>query len=457
MRSLLTCTALILVLSLAFVAARTARAADLVGQFRFELASGKAVEGETKELPDGSYQVKTGKGITITLKKSEIRNIIPLDEKARQSMKGGAPAAGAGTTPPAGPANPATPRKTPTPGLAGIVRSPIPQQQIDDVLSGITAEQDAETAGSRDLMAPLPLDEKRLDEMCRLSGADRQKNLLVKDHFVMVYTSSDESARELAARLEAVYRSNVSFMQMLKIPGHRPEHKLEIYYFRTQEELDLYMRNQGSPLPPDELGHYDPEINRAHFFDLQTFPRFKAELDSVSGKNVDWREKRRVTNETMRKVEAFNMEVIQHETGHMIHFNFGLFPMNVFDLMIKRGASIPIWLVEGTTMLFEVPPSSAGEVSPAAIFLAAGDRGYQGDKARRDRRGRGQPDEERTQAVGGGIYGNGESGTEIIKRARVQGPGSSRKDISRPLATGPLILIVSALYFQSPYTPRLTA
>jgi hypothetical protein len=49
------------------------------------------------------------------------------------------------------------------------------------------------------------------------------------------------------------------------------------------------------------------------------------------------------------------VEVIQHETGHHIHFNIGLFPRDAFG-----GNSVPMWLVEGTTMLFEVPPSAAG-------------------------------------------------------------------------------------------------
>ena len=54
------------------------------------------------------------------------------------------------------------------------------------------------------LMAPLPLNEDSLQEMLKEAGADRTKNVLEKEHFVMVYTSSEEDARELAARLEAL-------------------------------------------------------------------------------------------------------------------------------------------------------------------------------------------------------------------------------------------------------------
>jgi len=56
------------------------------------------------------------------------------------------------------------------------------------------------------------------------------------------------------------------------------------------------------------------------------------------------------------------METVQHETGHMIHFNIGLFPRDA----LEREAGMPRWLVEGTTMLFEVPPSE-GEASLGAL------------------------------------------------------------------------------------------
>ncbi|MEW6250706.1 MAG: DUF1570 domain-containing protein [Planctomycetota bacterium] len=306
------------------------------GRYRIELTSGKFVEGEVKEQPDGSYQVKTGQGISVTIQRSQIRNLVPLD-------KGGAPAP---NTTPGAPAGRGS--------VWNVTRRPITSEEIEQVLSGITAEAADESAGQSDMLAPLPLDEESLAEMLREAGADRQKNVLEKDHFVMVYTSTPESARELGARLEAVWRWNVRFMEMMKLPAQRPEHKLEIYYFGSWEELDRYMRNHGSPLPPGVLGYYTEEVNRAHFFDLATYPPKKAEVDAAQ--NADWRERQRVVNEHNRWVEYQNTEVIQHEVGHMIHFNIGLFPIGVR----QQGASIPTWLIEGTTMLFEVPPSAAG-------------------------------------------------------------------------------------------------
>jgi virulence-associated protein VagC len=52
-----------------------------------------------------------------------------------------------------------------------------------------------------------------------------------------------------------------------------------------------------------------------------------------------------------RWVDAYNMEVLQHEAGHHIDFNIGFFPQR---------ADVPRWLPEGLTMQFEVGPSQLG-------------------------------------------------------------------------------------------------
>ncbi|HQL53666.1 MAG TPA: hypothetical protein PLQ87_03090, partial [Phycisphaerae bacterium] len=37
--------------------------AEIEGRYRIELMNGKYVEGDVKELPDGSYEVKTKHGV----------------------------------------------------------------------------------------------------------------------------------------------------------------------------------------------------------------------------------------------------------------------------------------------------------------------------------------------------------------------------------------------------------
>jgi len=328
--------------------------AQVQGQYRIELMNGRYVEGEVQEQPDGSYQVKTKHGVTVTVKRNEVRSLRALGEARAPSI-----------TPANAPAG--TPRGAVAEATAGL-RRPISAEEIEELLEGITANPDESLVGvdRGDMMSALPLDEDSLLEMMRDAGIPRQEGVpfegethpgvLVKDHFVMVYTSSKESARALGSRLEAVWRWNVKFMNMMGLPARRPEHKLEIYYFATWDEFDRYSRNKGRELPPGVLGYYAPDINRSHFFDLSSMPGLKDYLERLKDPQTPWREKQRATNVINRLVEQQNIETIQHETGHHIHFNIGLFPRDG----LTREASVPVWLVEGTTMLFEVPPSKAG-------------------------------------------------------------------------------------------------
>jgi hypothetical protein len=320
------------------------------GRYRVDLMSGKYVEGDLKELPDGSYEVRTRHGVTLKIRKNEVRQLRALQDA---------------TPAPVDPAteNPAAGSRTFLVPMA--VRYTVEDEEIEALLSGVVAEPDDSLAraGRDDLMAPLPVNEDSLEEMLRQAGLPRgdgpledHENVLLKDHFAMVFTSSPDSARELGSRLESVYRWNVKFMSMMKLPARQPEYKLEIYYFGDYEEFERYSLNQGSPLSPGTMGYYKPDINRAHFFDVMTYPDVKQRMAGLKRPGISWREKQTDTNWITRLVEHMNVEVIQHETGHQIHFNIGLFPIDG----LEREASVPIWLVEGTTMLFEVPPGSAG-------------------------------------------------------------------------------------------------
>ncbi len=303
------------------------------GRYRIDLMNRKSLEGDVKKLEDGSYEVKMGIA-TLIVRPNEVKRIVALEDVTRRQGDISASDDGISLLRP---------------------RREITDEEIEEILSGITAEYDESIRGNtrEDLMAELPLDEESLEEMKRLMGDDAR--VLIKPHFVMVYTSSDQSARELGARLESVWRHNVAFMDRLDIPARLPDSKLEIFYFGTWKEFNSYNLNQGSFMPIGVAGYYSPDWNRSHFFDFNKSP-FVAEYDVIiDNPNADWRDRQLARNQKRRLVEYQNMEVIQHETGHHIHFNIGLFPRDSFG-----GGGVPIWLVEGTTMLFEVPPTAAG-------------------------------------------------------------------------------------------------
>jgi hypothetical protein len=309
---------------LLLVPALAAAGDGVEGRYRVDLMNGKFIEGDVKELADGSYQVKTKYGVVLTIKRNEVRGLRALDA----DLSGNAEPAAA----------------------AGLTREEISDAEIERLLAGIEAEPDESLTGAdRDVMlVELPLNEESLTDMKRSAGPEAK--VLVKPHFVMVYTSDDAGARALASRVESIYRWKIQFLRMMNHPARRPTHKLEIYYYGTIKEF------LATGAPPGAAGFYRPDDNRCYFYNLATMPGIAEALERAKDKEVPWDERQRLRNRATQAVEHYNRTVVQHETSHQIDFNIGLFPRNG----ITRPAGIPRWIVEGTTMMFEVPPSTAG-------------------------------------------------------------------------------------------------
>ena len=231
-----------------------------------------------------------------------------------------------------------------------LARREITDEEIDAVLVGITATPDEALVGAArdELEAELPLNEASLEEMKKTAG--REAKVMLKPHFVLVYTAEEESTRQLASRVEAIYRWKVQYMRMLELPAQRPEYKLEIFYFGTQEE---FLATGGRP---EYAGYWTPVENRSFFYDGRAHPEIVEAVKRSKEKGVPYEERQRLRNRIERFMEHQNLEVVQHEVGHHIDHNYGLIPRN----SNLRTAGYPRWLTEGTTMLFEVPPSTAG-------------------------------------------------------------------------------------------------
>ncbi len=331
----------------ALVCVAADKAATFVeGPYRIFLMSGKMVEGQVKELPDGSYEVKDKRGITITVKKADVRKIEPLGDKPEASKSGDKPSPGE--------------VKNEKKLLGTVFRRVISDQEVAEVLDGVKADIDEDALGvsESDLAAPLPMNEEAVKEMVRQAGGPDKAKVMEMPHFVLVYTSTKESAGKLGSRLESVWRWNMRYLQHLKIPALRPQYKLEVFFFGKHQEFYAYSLNQSAQLPVGVLGYYAHDINRSHFFDLWDWPvfqPFKKELEE--GHSLPPERKRYLRNMINAWVEHNNLEVTQHEAGHHIHFNTGLFKKR----NTQEGGSAPTWLVEGTTMLFEVPPAATGQ------------------------------------------------------------------------------------------------
>jgi hypothetical protein len=151
--------------------------------------------------------------------------------------------------------------------------------------------------------------------------------------------------------MEGIYKWVVKYQEMLSVPVKKPEHKLEIYFFATNEEYRKYMALTLGDIIPSAIGFYVRDENRSAFFDLADEPGIAAMKRQLAEPGVDFRQKRLITNRMNRWSDHYNYTVIQHECAHHIHFNTGVFP--------KRG-DMPRWMTEGLACMFETPPSDAG-------------------------------------------------------------------------------------------------
>jgi hypothetical protein len=234
-------------------------------------------------------------------------------------------------------------------GPMGALRRPITDAEIEEILGSENIEIEAlDHIEQIDLMEPLDRDEYTVQQMLRIAG--RGAKTLETDHFVLAYTSSTAKARALARRLEAVYKWSVKFMEMMEIPPVRPKSKLEIFFFATHKEFDAYSALHGFR-EMGVLGFYHHVDNRCAFFDMMTWPPVAMAYEKYQNPDIDYQTRRRKHNLIERFVEHMNLEVIQHEAGHQIHFNIGIFPL---------WGDVPTWVVEGLTMQFETPPSKLG-------------------------------------------------------------------------------------------------
>jgi hypothetical protein len=132
-------------------------------------------------------------------------------------------------------------------------------------------------------------------------------------HFVVAYPR--DSRHDWAGRMETLYRSFVRSMRVRGISIQQPQVPLVAVVFRTQ--TDYYHHHQtanGTPLPANTLGHYEPKSNRIFLFDH----------GQAHG----------------------NTNTIIHEATHQTAYNVGVH---------RRFAEQPKWLVEGLAMMFETP------------------------------------------------------------------------------------------------------
>lgn len=290
--------------------------------YRVIRTNNKEVVGTIEDLGD-SYEITVGTNIVMKLRKNEVRELIPVgdaDEAAADGLSAG--------------------------GLTQLVTP----AEIEDILGAESVEDLYvwEHVQRVDLMAPLETDWDSVNVMKRYAGQGAK--VLETPHFVFVYTSDIASARRLAGRLETVWKWNCIFADMFKIPVQRPDHKLEVFYFKDYKEYEAYQTLNGF-MTMGALGFYMRTNNRCAFFDMNTWPPVAAALEASRDPNRTPQERLKMKNEYKNWSDWMNIEVVQHEATHAIHFNIGIFP---------REGDAGKWMTEGLCVQFEVSPSITG-------------------------------------------------------------------------------------------------
>ena len=287
--------------------------------YRLVLTNNTEVVGEVTEAGD-AYKVKVGAGIIQTIRKSQVR---------RLTLVAGGQAGGGG---------------------GGSLRYKITDEEIQDILGDESVEDLYvwDYVKPVDLMAELPTDEGNLELMLRIAG--RQAKYLETDHFVLVYSSTIQKAKKMAARFEAVYKWRVWFLEQMGVLPIRPDYRLEMFFFGTHDEFMMYDALHGS-MSQGVLGFWHPNDNRSAYFDLDTYGPLQRFKQRYADPNVDYQIRRRGSNLLKRWTDHNTMETVQHEVGHHIDFSIGFFPPR---------ADVPRWLPEGLTMQFEATPSKLG-------------------------------------------------------------------------------------------------
>ncbi|MCA9243435.1 MAG: DUF1570 domain-containing protein [Phycisphaerales bacterium] len=297
-------------------------------RIRIHLNSGKVIEGVGEEKGD-AYLIEVRSGIKMTIGKNSILRVEKLGPAEDAGGQSGV-------------------------GLNGNRR--VSDDEITEILGSETKFEfsprvsvDVTLRNQVDHFAEIPINEVSRDEMLVIAG--QNADWLATDHFVFVYTSETEKARMLGTRLEKVYEWVLRYMNRLGMTPHQPDYKLEIFFFGTHEEYGRFQQSTGSPPNEGTLGFYMPWQNRSAFFDMETWAPLVRIKDYMKQPGVPYSVRQKNENIIKAWVEHMNLDVVQHEAAHHIHFNVGVY---------NRRSDMDRWNAEGLASLFETPPLKTG-------------------------------------------------------------------------------------------------
>lgn len=164
-----------------------------------------------------------------------------------------------------------------------------------------------------------PLDKDEMSK--RLAGEFPDFKTKATNHYVYVYSSSDEFQFGASRILETMLPGVKSYVENAKIEVRNPDLPLVVVMFRTEAEFRRHRR-----LPAGVVAYYDPLSNRVFMYEQSRLARLRPDL--ALGQAIS---------------------TIAHEGVHQILHNIG----------VQQRLSVwPMWLSEGLAEFFA--PTSVG-------------------------------------------------------------------------------------------------
>lgn len=208
-----------------------------------------------------------------------------------------------------------------------------------DMQRHIIATQDLAKRSSDDKPFTV-LSKKELLEVLKKEFPESQGyNILQKEHFLIVYTTSKAFADWYGQLLEKLYTNYINFWKSREIVLDKLEIPLVVLIYANRPQFFRHARSEG--VSPNEQLHayYNKLTNRVVLCDISGIETFR-QGDERRGNS------RAVQTFLEQPGAVYNIAMVVHEATHQIGFNCG---------MHQRNAPYPLWLCEGLALFHEVP------------------------------------------------------------------------------------------------------
>ncbi len=164
-------------------------------------------------------------------------------------------------------------------------------------------------------------------------------NLLVNDHFLVVYTTSEGFARWYSSLLECLYEGYFRFWSKQGITLEEPTFPMVAIVLSNQPDLVRYAQRDGFTLFDKQVAYYSQFTNRVVICDLTGRQTVQ---EGERGRSTS-RQRQAFLNQPGA---AFNVATVVHEATHLVGYSSG---------QHRRFAPNPFWILEGLAVFHEVP------------------------------------------------------------------------------------------------------